>query len=687
MKTYSVGLIQNSDGKILLLRRSFTAPWMPNKWCLPGGSVDEGETTEEALVRELFEEIFLDISQKNISLLRVVSEEEKDRKYETYFYFVDTEEFRNHNIIVDYEHDKYEFVDISDLHDYELIPNLEKVLKDILLEDRNPLRKAFEDLLIDKENPFEKGLRSMIGSTLSKVGGKIASAGANVSAGGGHHGAQIGETRTWSGKKFQKQSDGSWKEYDTHQKESKQDDSSSSSKTKQEDKNSHNQHADHQFTPEKMRQHAADTSTDKLHSYVNKFSKDKTKKQLVDAAKQELKGRGVDMDKESENIYDKHGSDDNPSKETEKNSSKESADKETPKTEGKEKNEGQSNKEDSPKEKTDKKTEEKKKDSGKKIKTEEGEYDPETGEGWADDNSLGLKDEDKKKLRLESESLAASTKALLHPEGTKHLMVISGRAGTGKSYNTKKTAKELGYDTINTSDKEFDASDHPNGAYVELKGTKSNYGDFLGKLYKYTQGSEDMKDGKFIFLNFDDSDNMLENDDVINMLKTFEGQDKKIQIPQTYKKRMAESIDVDPKSIPDSFNIDKLKIGFITNKNLEGNEDMNAVLSRSEKHHIDPSDKELLYTMSTHLNNAEIDGKKIPFKEAKEYYDFTKENQKLIPEGRLSGRFYGDLKNEKLKWTDSKEFQKEYPTWQEYAKSKMLKKPKLKKAFEDLLSK
>jgi mutator protein MutT len=678
MKTYAVGVIQNDNGEILLLRRSFTAPWMPNKWCLPGGNVEKDETTEEALLRELSEEIGLEANEQNLSLLRVVKETGDSNIHETYFYFVD-ENLNLEDVIVDFEHDRCEFVNPLDFQNYDFIPNLENVLENILFEKIDEVEKAFDTLLSNDKNPFEKGIRTSIGSALGKIGSKIASAGASVSAGAGHHGAQVGETRTWSGKQFQKQSDGSWKEYNTNSKESKQEDTGQQKNQKTEDnssdKSTHEQHSDSQFTPEKMKEHASKTSSDKLKSYINKFSNDKTKKQLVESAKQELKGRGIDVS-EGENVYDKHGDGEN-TKESKTTSEKQSESK-VDKTEEKKQQtpEASQSKQEKPSEEEDK---------GETIKTEEGEYNPGTGNGWNGDNSLGMKDEDKKKLRMESESLSASTKVLLDPEGAKHLMVISGRAGTGKSYNTKKAVKDLGYSMINTSDKDFDASDHPNGAYVELKGTKSNYGDFLGKLYKYTQGSEDMPEGKFVFLNFDDSDNMLENDDVVNMLKTFEGENKKIQIPQTYKKRMAESIGVDPKTIPDSFNIDKLKIGFITNKNLEGNEDMNAVLSRSEKHHISPSDKELLYSMSTQLRNTEIDGKKIPFKEAKEYYDFTKQNLKNIPEGKLSGRFYGDLKNDKLKWKHSEEFQKEYPTWQDYAKSKM-PSSKIKKAFENLLS-
>jgi 8-oxo-dGTP diphosphatase len=45
------------DGRILLCHRSPDRQWYPDVWDLPGGHVEPGETSTEALKRELLEEL------------------------------------------------------------------------------------------------------------------------------------------------------------------------------------------------------------------------------------------------------------------------------------------------------------------------------------------------------------------------------------------------------------------------------------------------------------------------------------------------------------------------------------------------------------------------------------------------------------------------------------------------------
>jgi len=49
-------------GRVLLVHRSSSKRWYPNVWDFPGGHLEPGETSSEALVRELREELDIEIA-------------------------------------------------------------------------------------------------------------------------------------------------------------------------------------------------------------------------------------------------------------------------------------------------------------------------------------------------------------------------------------------------------------------------------------------------------------------------------------------------------------------------------------------------------------------------------------------------------------------------------------------------
>ncbi len=62
MATYvaAIGVIRQDDNYILLLKRSSLRRTSPNKWQTPSGFLKEGESAEEAILREVKEETQLD---------------------------------------------------------------------------------------------------------------------------------------------------------------------------------------------------------------------------------------------------------------------------------------------------------------------------------------------------------------------------------------------------------------------------------------------------------------------------------------------------------------------------------------------------------------------------------------------------------------------------------------------------
>lgn len=56
-RIYVRALITNPQGQVLLIQKNAQQKIAPNKWLFPGGAIEFNELPEEALARELFEEV------------------------------------------------------------------------------------------------------------------------------------------------------------------------------------------------------------------------------------------------------------------------------------------------------------------------------------------------------------------------------------------------------------------------------------------------------------------------------------------------------------------------------------------------------------------------------------------------------------------------------------------------------
>lgn len=68
MKLLTAGLIVTKNNQLLLAYSS-----NKNAWYLPGGKVDKGETTKEALIREIREELNIDLQPDKIENYKHIS--------------------------------------------------------------------------------------------------------------------------------------------------------------------------------------------------------------------------------------------------------------------------------------------------------------------------------------------------------------------------------------------------------------------------------------------------------------------------------------------------------------------------------------------------------------------------------------------------------------------------------------
>ena len=70
---YGVLGIIREDGRLLIIQRSKHVR-VPLVWCFPGGEIEDGETQEEALVREMREELGVDVEPGEFLMTQIKHE-------------------------------------------------------------------------------------------------------------------------------------------------------------------------------------------------------------------------------------------------------------------------------------------------------------------------------------------------------------------------------------------------------------------------------------------------------------------------------------------------------------------------------------------------------------------------------------------------------------------------------------
>jgi 8-oxo-dGTP pyrophosphatase MutT (NUDIX family) len=125
-KSATIALINNN--KVLLLKRGHSAPWMPNKYCLVGGGVDDNESLIDAAIRETKEEVGVSLDKSLVKDFVVTYSNNYSKT--VFLTFVD-----NINISLNYEHSEYGWFDYSNCtemyKDRLLVPRLMKTLSSL----------------------------------------------------------------------------------------------------------------------------------------------------------------------------------------------------------------------------------------------------------------------------------------------------------------------------------------------------------------------------------------------------------------------------------------------------------------------------------------------------------------------------------------------------------------------------
>ena len=140
MKTITavVGVLRNKNNDILIAERR-ADQFMAGFWELPGGKIEPNESPEQAITRELQEELAIEIQQ--LSLHQTMSHDYEDRTINLSIYTID----QYQNTPIGAEGQKIAWVKINQLTTYKLLPTMKSFINSLTLPNKYWITPANHD--------------------------------------------------------------------------------------------------------------------------------------------------------------------------------------------------------------------------------------------------------------------------------------------------------------------------------------------------------------------------------------------------------------------------------------------------------------------------------------------------------------------------------------------------------------
>ncbi|MFU2192590.1 NUDIX hydrolase [Methanobacterium sp. MZD130B] len=155
-------LLTDDEGKVLILKRSTNSRTNPGKWEFPGGKVDQGESFDHALVREVHEE-----TQLNISLEHVVGVSEQNLHVIRAVHIIMSGEIMGGTLKLSSEHEGYAWVFFENLPEYDLADWLQDFVNNQNIAPY-PEENDDEKTVVNNVKPWLKSIQSSMNKIIKR---------------------------------------------------------------------------------------------------------------------------------------------------------------------------------------------------------------------------------------------------------------------------------------------------------------------------------------------------------------------------------------------------------------------------------------------------------------------------------------------------------------------------------------
>lgn len=125
---YSDVIVINEKNEILFLVRNKMGDFQPNKYCFPGGHVDQGEDHRYAATRELVEETGIKVESEDLVECGTYT----DNKVVIHYFTIKVKKEEVNIFLEEKEHESYEWIAMENIKNYPLILNLKENLESII---------------------------------------------------------------------------------------------------------------------------------------------------------------------------------------------------------------------------------------------------------------------------------------------------------------------------------------------------------------------------------------------------------------------------------------------------------------------------------------------------------------------------------------------------------------------------